>query len=1020
MSFRNFFIFLIMSSVFVGLCFSESIEEDRAKARQSELERIAKRQALFTALEEKREEKRRQRQMTSAEAQRLEQEREAVHFALEQERLAPLEGSEDFSKKSLAYGILLKFKEWPPSKEAEILKELESAGLTEDAQLKKLQKWIYKWSEPREVSEAEELCRKLLSSFRSVEYCEPDIAVGPANARSDLYEQQLERAREQVKSAEKEVELAKKDVETAQKEFDELLDLYEWDKQAVQNAEQEVASDKRSVERAKQNLERAKRRNQGVPEAEERLKDRERMLEDSEKWLSRMRDQVKKSKTELDDSKKWLDESKQWLDESEKLLKERRDWLKELESKNPNKSPTPSCSGGQVWDGSACVCPSGQSWDGSSCVAPKPGTPSCSGGQEWDGSACVCPGDKSKWDGSQCIDPGCSGGQEWDGSACVCPGDKSKWDGSQCVDPGCSGGQEWDGSACVCPGDKSKWDGSQCIDPGCSGGQVWNRFADKCICTDGKTWDGSQCVDPKPAASSCSNGKQWSRYLEKCACPESKPNWDGSQCVDPGCSGGQEWDGSTCVCPSGQTLDHDKKKCVMKCSGGQEFKTYWFTNKNGKVKEGVFYTKMMCTCPHDKPKWDGSKCVPSNCPGGKTWHQIEKRCFCDKRLPHWDGSKCTTCPDGQVWDYDNSKCAICPKEEYWHILYKRCAFNCPDKKTDKDFWKHRKDKKGDGSNCSCPPGRPTWDGSKCVSANCPDGRYWSQKYKKCVCYDEGRQARKWDGSKCVSMNCPGSQIWNPFSEKCICPHDKPKWDGSKCVTPSCSEGQLWSYSYRDCMCPVGMKKDGSKCVKCPEGQVSDSLQKKCVCKQGAKECGACPKGSNWDGNRCRTCYGGKIWNESVSVCACPKGHTWSGSKCIEPEEGLSNLRTCGALSSNFNLGVGKFRGKGTLPDYWAQKMIGADLLKEEFSQAPPVKKKPFVQLFDSNKQGRHDEFVKNIISSKGPHSVLPELGDGIRTFETNYLSDYSKHTERLLNDVDKVCAEPSNKSNGNSPSTGNR
>ena len=37
---------------------------------------------------------------------------------------------------------------------------------------------------------------------------------------------------------------------------------------------------------------------------------------------------------------------------------------------------------------------------------------------------------------------------------------------------------------------------------------------------------------------------------------------------------------------------------------------------------------------------------------------------------------------------------------------------------------------------------------------------------------------------------------------------------------------------------------------------------------------------------------------------------------------------------------------GALPDYWAQEMIGADLLKKENESAPPPKKKPFVQLFD--------------------------------------------------------------------------
>ena len=121
------------------------------------------------------------------------------------------------------------------------------------------------------------------------------------------------------------------------------------------------------------------------------------------------------------------------------------------------------------------------------------------------------------------------------------------------------------------------------------------------------------------------------------------------------------------------------------------------------------------------------------------------------------------------------------------------------------------------------------------------------------------------------------------------------------------------------------------------------------------------------------------------------------------------MRTCGALPSNFNLGVGERKERGTLPDYWAQKMIGADLLKKEIESAPSIEKQPFVQLFDSNRQSRHSEFVKNIISGDGTHSVLPELGeDGIRTFETNYLSDYSKHTERLLDNVDKVCGDPSN------------
>ena len=40
--------------------------------------------------------------------------------------------------------------------------------------------------------------------------------------------------------------------------------------------------------------------------------------------------------------------------------------------------PTPpTCSGGQVWNGSACACPSGQSWTGSACITPPPPSENC-------------------------------------------------------------------------------------------------------------------------------------------------------------------------------------------------------------------------------------------------------------------------------------------------------------------------------------------------------------------------------------------------------------------------------------------------------------------------------------------------------------------------------------------------------------------------------------------------------------------------------------------------------------------
>jgi hypothetical protein len=64
-------------------------------------------------------------------------------------------------------------------------------------------------------------------------------------------------------------------------------------------------------------------------------------------------------------------------------------------------TPTPTCSGGQYWNGQQCVCPSGQQWNGQQCVTP---TPTCSDGQYWDGSQCVCPSGQ-EWNGQQCVTP---------------------------------------------------------------------------------------------------------------------------------------------------------------------------------------------------------------------------------------------------------------------------------------------------------------------------------------------------------------------------------------------------------------------------------------------------------------------------------------------------------------------------------------------------------------------------------------------------------------------------------------
>ena len=67
--------------------------------------------------------------------------------------------------------------------------------------------------------------------------------------------------------------------------------------------------------------------------------------------------------------------------------------------------------------------------------------------------------------------------------------------------------------------------------------------------------------------------------------------------------------------------------------------------------------------------------------------------------------------------------------------------------------------------------------------------------------------------------------------------------------------------------------------------------------------------------------------------------------------------------------------EGQLSDYWAQEMIGSDLLKEELEKASPIKKH-LVDVFDID-WIKHLIRVRNIVSDEGAHSVLPEIGDWI-------------------------------------------
>ena len=111
-----------------------------------------------------------------------------------------------------------------------------------------------------------------------------------------------------------------------------------------------------------------------------------------------------------------------------------------------------------------------------------------------------------------------------------------------------------------------------------------------------------------------------------------------------------------------------------------------------------------------------------------------------------------------------------------------------------------------------------------------------------------------------------------------------------------------------------------------------------------------------------------------------------------------NIRTCNTIPFEF----GMFEGK--LSDYWAQEMIGSDLLKRELEKAPPIQKH-LVDVFDwSWKVFRHDIRVKNVVSDEAGHSVLPELGDQqVSMTDVFYDSKLIEAADKLLTKAEKKC-----------------
>ena len=109
-----------------------------------------------------------------------------------------------------------------------------------------------------------------------------------------------------------------------------------------------------------------------------------------------------------------------------------------------------------------------------------------------------------------------------------------------------------------------------------------------------------------------------------------------------------------------------------------------------------------------------------------------------------------------------------------------------------------------------------------------------------------------------------------------------------------------------------------------------------------------------------------------------------------------NIRTCNTISFEFGI----FKGK--LSDYWAQEMIGSDLLREKLERATPIQKH-LVEVFDMDFLGHHIG-VRNLVSDEGRHAVLPEIGDRAGITLTPSGSSTLIEADKLLTKAEKNCA----------------
>ena len=171
------------------------------------------------------------------------------------------------------------------------------------------------------------------------------------------------------------------------------------------------------------------------------------------------------------------------------------------EGENPYKCGFCNTITGQ-WQDKFCMV--GQHLDESTCecVSDESATPECTGGKVWNGTACVCPEGQVEQDGT-CVTPSCTGGRIWNGTECVCPEGKI-WNGVTCrglipINPGtgCTG-------TAPCGKQCNLLTGSWVDIPG---------FSRECDPDQNKVWDETQCSCVQSSRTITLTGQKYCEYM---------------------------------------------------------------------------------------------------------------------------------------------------------------------------------------------------------------------------------------------------------------------------------------------------------------------------------------------------------------------------------------------------------------------------------------------------------------------------------------------------------------------------